>query len=183
MQENSPYTAPEADISTQDLNETYQPRIFSFSGRIGRLRYLAYATGSYFIIGILAAIIVPILKPTISASSASDPFGGLAVALILLYIPIIIFFVVLAVRRLHDLDKTGWLALVFLIPIVGALFGLYVLFAAGSEESNQYGPKPCANTTGVKIIGLLLPIIALIGIIAAIAIPAYQDYIVRAGGG
>ena len=46
------------------------------------------------------------------------------------------------VKRLHDLDKSGWLILLMFVPIVNALFGLYMLFADGTVGPNQYGEDP-----------------------------------------
>ena len=54
------------------------------------------------------------------------------------------------------------------------------LFKGGTQGENNYGNPPPPNTTGVKILALLLPIIALIGIAAAIALPAYQQYVNQA---
>lgn len=66
------------------------------------------------------------------------------------------------VRRWHDLDKTGWLAVLSLVPVLGTflpnvgaqmvfslVLGLTMLvvlgflgFVPGDEGSNQYGPPP-----------------------------------------
>ena len=40
----NPYSAPDAALDTGQ-DDLYQPKIFSFSGRIGRMRYLAYGIG------------------------------------------------------------------------------------------------------------------------------------------
>ncbi|HEU4590743.1 MAG TPA: hypothetical protein VFS13_07530 [Steroidobacteraceae bacterium] len=69
--------------------------------------------------------------------------------------------------------------LLMFIPFVAFVW----IFKRGSAGPNQYGAPPLPNTTGVKILGLLLPIVFVIGIVAAIAIPAYADYLRRAGGG
>ena len=39
-------------------------------------------------------------------------------------------------------DKSGWLILLMFVPIVNALFGLYMLFADGTVGPNQYGEDP-----------------------------------------
>ncbi len=44
-------------------------------------------------------------------------------------------------RRLHDSGKSGWLQLVGLIPLVGAII-LIVLFVLPSGDDNKYGPRP-----------------------------------------
>ena len=48
----------------------------------------------------------------------------------------------LAVRRLHDIDKSGWWILIALIPLVGAII-LIIWFCKDSQMyDNQYGPVP-----------------------------------------
>jgi len=46
------------------------------------------------------------------------------------------------VRRLHDLDKTGWLYLVVLVPLLGALYLIYLFIQEGTKGENKYGPDP-----------------------------------------
>lgn len=48
----------------------------------------------------------------------------------------------LSVRRLHDINKSGWWILLGLIPVVGAII-LIIWFAQNSQmQDNQYGPVP-----------------------------------------
>ena len=58
------YSAPRADLSiAPEDDDTYQPKIWALSGRLGRIRYLAYLNISMIIlmlpIGILAAVLLP----------------------------------------------------------------------------------------------------------------------------
>jgi len=47
-----------------------------------------------------------------------------------------------SVRRLHDTGKSGWMILVALIPLVGAIW-LIVLMATDSDPGeNEYGSNP-----------------------------------------
>ncbi len=56
MSDANPYSAPDAALDTgQDV--LYQPKIFSFSGRIGRMRYLAYGIGLNIL---LMALMIPL---------------------------------------------------------------------------------------------------------------------------
>jgi uncharacterized membrane protein YhaH (DUF805 family) len=47
-----------------------------------------------------------------------------------------------AVRRLHDLNSSGWLCLLFLIPGVNLILQLVLLLAEGADGPNRYGPDP-----------------------------------------
>ena len=47
-----------------------------------------------------------------------------------------------SVRRLHDVGKSGWMILISIIPIVGAIW-LLVLFLTDSDPGkNEYGQNP-----------------------------------------
>ena len=45
----------------------------------------------------------------------------------------------LAVRRLHDINKSGWFLLISLIPIIGSIVLLVFYCLPSVEEDNQYG--------------------------------------------
>jgi len=174
---NNPYTAPTAEMADQDGNETYTPKIFAVSGRIGRLRYIGYhwlATMlMVMIIGVLAAITIPMAGHGGSAAVGLLvlPFYGLLFAISIIY----------ARRRLHDLDQSGWMSLLVLIPLVGFFMGLYLVFAPGTQGSNRFGPAPAKQSNAIAwvIIGGFV-FIVVIGILAAVAIPAYQQYTLKA---
>lgn len=46
------------------------------------------------------------------------------------------------IRRLHDLNKSGWWTLILFIPYINVIFGLYILFAPGTQGYNKYGADP-----------------------------------------
>ena len=56
--------------------------------------------------------------------------------------------ITLGIRRFHDLDKSGWLVLLCLIPVVNFFVGLYMLFAKGTTGPNKYGPDPLIPNLG-----------------------------------
>ena len=45
-------------------------------------------------------------------------------------------------RRLHDMNKSGWMQLIWLIPILGWIYMIYVLAQPGDAADNQYGAPP-----------------------------------------
>ena len=52
-----------------------------------------------------------------------------------LFIPAI----AITTRRLHDVDKTGWLQLLFLIPLLGLIIMIVILAGKGNPSANKYG--------------------------------------------
>lgn len=101
------------------------------------------------------------------------------IALMVVYIPLLAAMLVVVKRRLNDLNQSGWLGLLMLVPLVNFFFGLYLLFWPGSKGSNDYGPAPGPNSLLLIVFGLVLPLAGL-GTLAAIAIPAYHSYVERA---
>ena len=47
-----------------------------------------------------------------------------------------------AVRRLHDVNKSGWWFLILFIPIIGSIWLLILVFTDGTPGANQYGLNP-----------------------------------------
>ncbi|MBA3053797.1 MAG: DUF805 domain-containing protein [Sphingomonadales bacterium] len=50
--------------------------------------------------------------------------------------------IAVAVRRLHDQDKSGWLLLLVLIPILGWFALLVLMCLDGTRGPNRFGPDP-----------------------------------------
>lgn len=48
----------------------------------------------------------------------------------------------LNVRRLHDINKSGFWLLIGLIPLVGGIILLLLAIKEGDADSNNYGPNP-----------------------------------------
>ncbi|MFK7925271.1 MAG: DUF805 domain-containing protein [Bacteroidia bacterium] len=46
------------------------------------------------------------------------------------------------VRRLHDINRSGWSILLRFIPLVGSIILLIYLVTEGDTRDNQYGPDP-----------------------------------------
>jgi uncharacterized membrane protein YhaH (DUF805 family) len=169
---NNPYNAPGADLSALNNAEPYQPRVWAVNGRIGRVRYIAYST-----LMSMAIIFGSFLLAGIVASMAPGNPILMVVVFLLVFFPIMAVAFIMAIRRVNDMGHSGWMSLIILVPIAS----LWLLFAPGTAGANQYGPPPVKNSTGV-IIAAFSPLlfVFIMGILAAIAIPAYQGYVMKA---
>ena len=46
------------------------------------------------------------------------------------------------VRRLHDVGKSGWMMLIALIPLIGAIWLLVLMLTDSNFGENEYGVNP-----------------------------------------
>lgn len=172
MTSTNPYLPPQAVVTDLSGADSFQEmKFWSWRGRLGRLRFLAYSSVAYLVFLILSVAIGVLIGLSGSGSSLFD------ILFWALLLPYAIFLVLVTIRRSHDMGWSGWMSLLALIPLVGLIW----LFKAGNPSSNKYGPPPPPNTTGVKVAAFgIFGGAMLLGIVAAIALPAYQQYAQRA---
>jgi uncharacterized membrane protein YhaH (DUF805 family) len=169
MQQRNPYAAPRTNVSRAESAEEYgELKVFSAQGRIGRVRYIGYTFGYTFLI----ALVIGMVGALLGGVSAGLAFVVGAAG----YVAIVVMQILLTIQRSHDMNVTGWLCLISLIPLAALVFW----FVPGTRGANNYGPPPPPNTMGAVVVACILPIIMVVGILAAVAIPAYQDYTQRA---
>ncbi|MBM7335576.1 DUF805 domain-containing protein [Alloalcanivorax marinus] len=171
-----PYRSPTALDDPAPAHAATEP--FAFRGRLGRLRYFAYLG----LVTLVLYLLLTFASVLTAGASRSEPSALVGVVALLLMAVATFAACVYGIRRLNDLNRSGWLILLGFVPLVNLLLGLILLFVPGSPGDNRYGPRPPANGTGV-ILGAVaagLVTLAMIGILAAVALPAYQDYVKRA---
>lgn len=118
---------------------------FSFDGRIRRIEYFLSALISSAVGGIVWVVALGSVFAGIATGGSVGAAGGSVFAIligIVAYVALAWFGLAQGVKRLHDVDKSGWFILLCLIPIVGFIFALYMLFADGTVGPNQFGPDP-----------------------------------------
>jgi uncharacterized membrane protein YhaH (DUF805 family) len=166
----NPYAPPTARVEDIHGDAATQPvKLWSTQGRIGRLRYIGWSIlGSFAIMPV--AFVAGLLGAALGFEGVTYTLLGLA------YIACVVFVALLTVQRCHDIDWTGWAALLVLIPLVGMLFW----FVAGTPGRNRFGAPPPPNPRGMGWIVAIPVLLFVIGIVAAIALPAYQSYAIKA---
>lgn len=168
---NSPYATPLAAVA-ETLPEFGELEVFSIEGRIGRLRYLAWSL-------VLMAAALALFGVASMGYAISEIVGGILLAIV--GIGLAVVSVQIGVQRLHDIGWSGWLWLLNLVPVVGGVFALLLLVVPGTSGANRFGPPAPPNSRAVKLLALLWLLVPVLGILAAIALPAYQDYVSRTG--
>ena len=72
------------------------------------------------------------------------PQGQAVLGLLLLAasLPLILSQVAATTQRCRDLDHSGWLVVLNMIPFVAIAFQLYLFLAPGTAGENRFGPDP-----------------------------------------
>ncbi|MDS4032252.1 MAG: DUF805 domain-containing protein [Candidatus Contendobacter sp.] len=173
MISSSPYQPPRGAITPTTPTQYGEIHPFSHRGRLGRVRYIGYSVGLGLLINLLAAG----WGALAALSGDQGKMGPFAVGgLILLAALAVALSVLLTIQRLHDFDASGWWSAFALVPLANLVLYLTLLIMPGTQGANRFGDPPPPNTTGVILLALVVPLVFVIGILAAIAIPAYQNH-------
>ena len=108
-----------------------------FGGRSRRKEYWYFVLFSVIVSLVLSAI--DALLGTLSSSTNVGLLGGIY------GLAIIIPSIAVSVRRLHDIDRTGWWVLISLVPVIGAIVLLVFAVLDGTPGENRFGPNPKAS--------------------------------------
>ncbi len=57
-------------------------------------------------------------------------------------LPLFVPSLAVAVRRLHDVGKSGWMLLIAFIPLVGTIWLLVLMLTDSKPGENEYGSNP-----------------------------------------
>lgn len=124
--------------------------------RISRLTYLKGLLLSLLLIGAVVVVLgllfalFRLLYESLGAPQNGSLYqiaNVLAIALpdiisAAIIICLFLAYVILTIRRLHDIGLSGWVVLISLIPFLGFLLVLFLLFKRGEPLTNRYGPDP-----------------------------------------
>jgi uncharacterized membrane protein YhaH (DUF805 family) len=121
-------------------------RYAEFSGRSRRMEYWMFSLIHFVILLVLCAGIAgfglakqPMVGATLSLIAGAYGLAALVPSL------------ALCVRRLHDIDKSGWWILIGLVPAVGGIVLLVMAALAGTPGANQFGSDPKAASLPAPI--------------------------------
>jgi uncharacterized membrane protein YhaH (DUF805 family) len=99
-----------------------------FSGRARRRAYWMFV-----LFNVIIALVIGIIEGLV---------GSPGVVAILYSLAVLIPGIAVAVRRLHDTNRSGWWLLIGLIPLIGPIVLLVFVVQDSQPGANQYGPNP-----------------------------------------
>ena len=169
--EQTPYAPPESEAQAAGTVP-----VFSFTDRLGRVRYIGYSMA----LGIVTFVAL-MLSLVVIAAIAGEQSVLVALLATVMGVAATVVSVMFAIRRLHDMNLTGWIALVSLVPLLNLLFTVALMLVPGTKGENRFGPQTPPNGTGAILLACLAPLpVFVFGIVASIGVPAFEDYTARA---
>jgi uncharacterized membrane protein YhaH (DUF805 family) len=139
-------------------------RVFSLYQRIGRLRFACYSFAWALSAALLSAL----------AALFAQALGGETQRLLII-VPILagaaslVWLIGLMVRRLHDMDLSGYWVVLGFVPVLGILFYLYLLLVPSDSGLNSYGPPVEPNNRLIRWLGGFIWAVCLVAGLAALS--------------
>ncbi len=106
----------------------------NFNGRARRSEYWYFALANFII-----CLLLSIIDMIIFGEDGINRLSGLYSILV------IIPSIAVSIRRMHDINKSGWWILINLIPFIGWIWFIVLACTEGDKASNQYGSDPKAE--------------------------------------
>jgi len=106
-----------------------------FSGRARRKEYWFF---------VLFYVIIVVVLSIIDAMLGLQFGQGVGILSTIYMLAVLIPGLAVGVRRLHDINKSGWWILIGFVPIIGPIILLIFALMGGTAGDNTYGPDPKA---------------------------------------
>ncbi len=114
-----------------------------FSGRARRKEYWMF---------VLFSIIVSLVLGLIDGVLGTATWNQIGLLGGIYTLAVLTPSIAVGVRRLHDIDKSGWWMLIVFIPLIGAIVLLVWAVMEGTRGSNRFGSDPKADEGGVPAV-------------------------------
>ena len=115
-----------------------------FSGRSRRMEYWFFV-----LFNLIVAFVLALIDMLIGTFSAVQNIGLLSG---IYSLAVLIPTLAVTVRRLHDIDRSGWWILINLIPLIGSIVLLVFSLLPGTPGSNRFGPDPKGATGTARVV-------------------------------
>jgi uncharacterized membrane protein YhaH (DUF805 family) len=108
--------------------------LFTSTGRIRRVTFWKFWIGFFVYFFILG---------TLQEKGALPHWADVLTTILML--PLLLWAIIIQIKRWHDLDKSGWWVCINLIPVLGALYTFIMCgLIKGTKGDNKYGSDPLA---------------------------------------
>lgn len=122
--------------SSADKEAVFKELFFTSKGRLNRKSYIYRSIFLSLVLFVVQGVL----------TFAANTIGALELLFAVVAFGFSLFGfvsnIMMGVRRLHDLDLSGWWMLLLCVPLINLFFAIYIYFFKGTEGPNQYGDDP-----------------------------------------
>lgn len=122
--------------SSADKEAVFKELFFTSKGRLNRKSYIYRSLFLSLVLCVVQGVL----------TFAANTIGALELLFTVVAFGFSLFGfvsnIMMGVRRLHDLDLSGWWMLLLCVPLINLFFAIYIYFFKGTEGPNQYGDDP-----------------------------------------
>lgn len=131
-------------MSFMESIRTVLSKYADFNGRARLSEYWWYALAYAALMFLVEAIFVfPALGQMTATSTEVPPMAVVGYVIVsIIGLGLLLPSLAVAVRRLHDSDKSGFFILLGFIPFVGAIIVIVLMVLPGTQGANRFGPDP-----------------------------------------
>ena len=108
-------------------------RCMDFKGRSSRAEYWQFS---------LFFLLVDIIATAVDTVALGSGLGDIGLVATVWELAILVPGLALAVRRLHDINRTGWWLLLWFVILIGWIILIVWAIKRGNDGPNKYGPDP-----------------------------------------
>jgi uncharacterized membrane protein YhaH (DUF805 family) len=116
-------------------------RAFDITGR-SRRKEFAY----FLLVAVLGALVLFSIGIALGSGEA-ETMTRINMSLGLYFVAITVPKSALTIRRLHDVEMSGWFFLLGLVPVAGLVLDAFCLLADSNPRPNKWGVSPKFETT------------------------------------
>jgi uncharacterized membrane protein YhaH (DUF805 family) len=107
-----------------------------FDGRARRMEYWMFV-----LFNCLIVVVLSVVDTVVGIFSLGNSIGALTG---LYWLVVLVPSIAVTVRRLHDTDRSGWWALLALLPLLGTIVLFVFCVLDGTPGPNRFGENPKA---------------------------------------
>ena len=109
----------------------------NFEGRAPRSEYWWFA-----LFAVLLEIVTSVLDGFLGTYTVTSSGKMIGFINLIFLLAILLPSIAVAVRRLHDTDRSGWFYLLIFIPIIGSIILIIFFIQQGTNGRNRFGDDP-----------------------------------------
>jgi len=129
MNDINPYSTPKKYFLDNDIHAYGTVKFFAFTGRLDRIRYIVYSMliPPILMLSLFIFVLIGLLNRAL--------FNLIMVSFFLFFFTLLLSFVI---RRVHDFNYSGWLALLVFVPLINIIFSLIILMKLSLKKPDYY---------------------------------------------